>query len=635
MRSKEQFQVAAVADREEVSELYDYLARRILAKSFTKDACESSYGLNVSQVRKASRRQLSPYHYLRTDLTLLLGSSGSKLLNKTWSKFGLSPTESERTRLRPCLVKLFSVAARIAAPRGVGHALKRLVSDFEKAYFPVVVDQDLENHRKTSRRFALLSILQSGQGSHLLHGILDDPEGQEETLTRAKNSYPSGHIDQDPNVARRQFLFEAAYRAKSWSEAYRQARVLKCLAPNSARHKAVNSRLGRVAQGLLGDGCPRGKKKQILTELASLPELATGRRVQFALDALGSRSVGCRPGLVEKTALDLLTASDPWWRVSLNRLYRHLPVPERWTDDLRTLCQSEPTLRGFCRSVLNTLRYSGARAHHSLSTNGLKGACFPLYPNLARARMERVREQVLEWKGLLPPRPDSGTSRYGSPVQLTNDQWKFILEVCATLGLEAPRRAMSRHQAQPARIWHSVLCLSAEFQGCSAAEQRFLLARTLFRSGCGLDDIERRAVGFSTPAKILSRALDYADWMGHHPDMLVEFRDAKAGKDLAQLALEEMYWSTSDPVYQKFSEMCQHGGWCPLFDREADLFAACYSDIVSASQALVKAAFWGNQITQLCHKQGLAPLLSASRECPVLCLRLQTLWMSVADEIQR
>jgi hypothetical protein len=305
MRSKEQFQGAAVADREEVSELYDYLARRLLAKSFSKSVSEHSYGLNAEHVRQASTRQLSPYHYLRTDLTLLLGASGSKLLNKTWSKYRLSPTESDRVRLRPCLMKLFSVAARIAATRGVGHALKRLVSDFEKAYFPVVVDQDMSNHRRTSRRFALLSVLQSGQGSHLLHGILEDPEGQEQTLSRAKNSYPSGHIEQDPNVARRQFLFEASYRAKSWSEAYRQARILKCLAPTSARHKAVNRRLGRVAQGLLENGCPKSKKKQILSDLASLPELAIQRRIGFALDSLGSRSLGCRPGQVEGTALEL------------------------------------------------------------------------------------------------------------------------------------------------------------------------------------------------------------------------------------------------------------------------------------------------------------------------------------------
>jgi hypothetical protein len=634
MRCKEQFHGAAVADREEVSHLSDYLAGRILARKFSKGVSEGSYGLNVNQVCQSSSHQLSPYHYLRTDLTLLLGASGTKLLNKTWGKYRLAPTERDRSRLRPCLMKLFSVAARIAAPKGVGRALKRLVADFEKAYFPVV-DQELNNHRKTSQRFALLSVLQSGQGSHLLHGILGDPDGQEQTLTRAKNSFPSGHIEQDPAVSRRQFLFETAYRSKSWSEAYRQARVLKCLMPNSARHRTVNRRMGRVFQGILGSGCPRAKKKQLLTDLASLSELATQRRVRCALDALGSRTSGCRPGQVERTTLELLSPGDPWWRVSLNRLYRHEPVPERWTDDLRTLYQSEPTLRGFCRATLNILRYSGARAHYNLARNGLKQTCFPLNKNLSRARLERVRKAVLEWKGLLPPKIVSETSKYGSPVQLTSDQWKFISEVCGTLGTEAPLRAMSRYQTQPARIWHSVLCLSPEFQNCSTAEQRFLLARTLFRSASGLDDLERRSLALSTPAKILVRALDYAEWAGHRPDVLEEFRDNNPGKDLVQVALEEMYWSTGDSVYRRFCEMCRHGGWCPLFDREADLFAACFADIVSASQALVKVALWNKHITQVCHKQGLAPLLSAGRECPVLCMRLQTLWMTVADEVQR
>ena len=410
---------------------------------------------------------------------------------------------------------------------------------------------------------------------------------------------------------------------------------MKCLAPKSNRHKAVNRRLGRVAQGVLGNGCPGVKKKQLLSDLACLSELALHRRIEFCLDALGSRHVGCRPGQLERTALELIATKNPWWKVSLNRLYRHLPVPERWTDDLRTLCQSEPSLRGFCRVVLNTLRYSGQRAHYNLSRNGLGQTCFPLVPNLSKARMNKVRRWVLWWKSLLPSRPDPETVTYGAPLKLTSEDWSFIFEICAILEMEAPNRAMSRNQAQPARVWHSVLCLSPEFGNCSPAEQRFLLARTLFRSACGLDDLERQAVRFSTPEKILHRALDYAEWSGHRAEMLEEFRQTKPGQELAQTALEETFWSTGDPVYQKFALMCQHGGWCPLFDREGDLFAACFSDLVSASQALVKVCFWGQHISQVCHNQGLAPLLSASRECPVLCLRLQTLWMSVADEVQR
>ena len=637
MRNKEHFCTAAVACDDEVQHLSDYFTKRLLQKSFTKGLSEENYGLRVRETPLSDGHQICAYHYLQTDLTLLLGASGSKLLNNTWSKHNLSTTERDPAKLRPCLIRLFSVAARIAATKGVGHALKRLVSDFEKCYFPVV-EHEINLHRRNSRRFALLSVLQCGQGGHLLHGILDDPEGLRETCTREKNSYPSRHVEQDPAVARRQFLFESAYRAKSWSEAYRQARLLKTMAPGGARHQSVNRRLGRVFEGILLTGCPRSKKKQILTDLAGFPGLAVRRKTNFALEALGSRTDGCRPGDIESEALSLLSPQDPWWRVSLNRLYRHKPVPERWMEDLRTLCQSETTLRGFCRAVLNIIRYSESRAHLNLARNGLGERCFELDCNLTRARLERVREEVREWQTLLPPPPESQSKSYGAAIKLSEGTWKFLARVCGTLGIEAPLRAMSKYQSRPVK-WvklggHSVLQFSPDFFLCGEPEQQFILAQTLFREAAGLNLLERRAAALDTPERILERALDYAEWTGHERHFLDEFRGKSPSRDIVQIALEETYWATGDRVYQKLAVICHQGGWCPLFDREADLFAASYSDLVSASQGLVKMAFWGKQISRVCTNEGLTPLLTAGRECPVLCLRLQNLWMTVADQIQ-
>ncbi|MFA7479782.1 MAG: hypothetical protein WC314_04700 [Vulcanimicrobiota bacterium] len=531
--------------------------------------------LPAAAAAKPREVQLCPFHALRTDLALLLGASGTQLLENTWETFQLSPSEKDPKRLRPCLMKLFSVAARIAATKGVGHALKRLVTDFEKAYFPVV---------------------DAG----------------------AKVYLPA--LEQDPTLARRQFLFEAAYRAKSWSDAYRQARILKAQAPASAPHRTVNRRLGRVFDGLMIDGCSRNKKKQILTDLASFEELAQESRINFALDALASRATGCFPGEPEKLALELIPPSDPWWRVSLNGLYRHLAVPNRWADDLQNLTQAEETLRGFCTVVLNILSCSGARAQTNLVRNGLKERCFQVDANQARARLARVREAVREWQTILPPIVPKGCGdKPKDAFELTPEQSKFLEQVCHILEIEPTYS----------------LTMSPDFFQCSEPEQRFLLARAVFRKAGGLDLLAQRASALATPQKILARAIEYAEWSGHEQALLDEFRDTDLTPDLVCILLQEVFWLTDDPIYHRLAVICHQGGWCPLFDREADLFAAGFADLVSASHGLVKATFQGEPITRACAREGLNSLLAISDDCPDLCLRLQTLWLSVADDLQR
>lgn len=638
MISKEYFEAAVVAHRNEIDQLNCYVAERALSKSFRKAANRSLYGLPAEPARENPKWKVLPYHYLRTDLALLLGPSGSKLLNRTWAKYHLSPNEDNPGRLRPALMKLFSVAARIAAPKGVGHALKRIVGDFERSYFSVVEDPTICQHRKTSRRFALLSVLQSGQGSHLLHGILDSCESDNTNADRPDASSPSRLIERDPNVARRQFLFEAAFRAKSWSEAYRQARLLKKESSQACKESVTGKKMMQIFDGLHAIPYSPAKKKQMLTDLAESSEHSRALKLGYALEALAYPTLGCRPGDLERIVCQTVPAHDPWWKASLNRLYRHQAVPERWMEDFRALCRSEPSLRNFGRVLLNTLKYSSPRAQSSLERHQMTNSC--LVGNRLKARMQlnKAKEGVMAWLELLPPM-SSSIANLGAKVELRCEQWRFVAEVCSMLDIEAPVSARTCYQPQPITMnYHQgqrVLSLHPDFLSCCEQEQRFMMARALFRGAAGLDHLERRASSLSSPMHILDRVLSYAEWSGHSKKNLEELLGNESGADALQVALEEMYWETEDNNYQRFALLLQHGGWCPLFDRESDLFAASFVNIVDATHALSKVGLWGKQLSRICSREGLSHLLKLGPQHPVLCLRLQTLWMAAADNIQR
>jgi len=162
-----------------------------------------------------------------------------------------------------------------------------------------------------------------------------------------------------------------------------------------------------------------------------------------------------------------------------------------------------------------------------------------------------------------------------------------------------------------------------------------LLARALFRHAAGLDDLERRASTFTQPQGALQRGLEYAEWCGYDYSPLDQIHSSNIDSNEAIVALEEMYWQTRDSHFQRLAATLSRGCWCPLFDREADLFASSYVDVVSASYALLQAAAPTHRLKQTCTREGLSALLEVADDFPALCLRLQTLWFATIDEQQK
>jgi hypothetical protein len=126
----------------------------------------------------------------------------------------------------------------------------------------------------------------------------------------------------------------------------------------------------------------------------------------------------------------------------------------------------------------------------------------------------------------------------------------------------------------------------------------------------------------------------YAEWQGHLHFALRDAQTASSNFQAVLIGLEEMYWDTGDEHYRRFAHLCHYQAWCPLFDREADLFAATFADIVRVSYAITTGELWGKDLLKTCHEQGLSALTKPSVDCTALHLRLQTVWMEAADQTQ-
>lgn len=621
MASKEHFGEAVSADSNEIDRLNDFLFNRpVTERNFKK------IPPRIDLQGKQGKARCSPFHFLRTDISVLLGPSGTKLLSRTWCKYYLKPTDSEPARLRPALVKLFSVAARIAATKGVGQALQRLVADFERLYFPVVVDPEAERERKVARRFALLSVLQEGQGSHLLHRVLGGPEKP------GDDTFPSRHVQAQPDQARRLFLFEAAYRARSWSDAYRHGRLSKSHRPT------VQQKLREIRTELFQDrSAPVSKKKQILIDFADSSEVGEEQRLEYARRACSYPAKVCRPGQLEETLCSLTSPGDPWWRTSLTSLYRHRPVPHRWMSDLRKLWQNEPSLRPTCKVLFNLIRYSRPRAQATLDKYGLDRPGRQLDRQQVRALVTKVKKATSRWLEIAPPCPEHA-NQAGAVVKLSSELWAFVTEVCCKLESEAPVYCRANFQRAPALVMgrgaRRFFSFSPEFLTASKPEQKVLLARALFRETTGLEQLQLRAADLYHPNQAVERALEYAEWSGHPLQFLEEVSPEELDLERAIVCLEEMYWTTQDQHYQRLAAQVYRQCWCPLFDREADLFACSYADLVTASHALLQADLGACELTSEAQRSGLNSLGSARCVPPSLCLRLQSLWMTRIEELQ-
>lgn len=630
MIGKEQWAQAAKADVAEIDRLTTYLSQRKASRAFRKKPSTDQTVPVLNESAEPTARQAPPFHYLRNDLNILLGPSGAKLLNNTWTKFHLSPAERSPERLRPALVKLFSVAARIAAPRGVGQALKRLVSDFERVYFPIVDSRQEEPRHQKARRFALLTALQDGKGDRLLSSLLGAPDSGSDL-----RPLPSRLNEDDDYLARRRFLFESACRAKSWSEAYRQARLLS---PRSELTSSfsIRTKYSHLCHTLSRDhSCP-AKKKQLLVDLAALTTDNPSLQLDYALRAVTAPIQDCRPGDIERLVCRILPSADPRWRLALARLYRHSPESGRWMSDFRTLWQAEPSLQPRLKVLLNLLRLPKVRVEASLNRRGTDGRlCRDLTPATVKARLAKVREQVKLWQEIVPPY--TGTkSGSGAAVYIDQSWWSFIAEVCAKLDIEPPVHVRTDLHPQPVvsglRNGQRYLSLSPEFFRLEDTERKFLLARGLFRGAAGLDALESRLRSLHSPQELRERAAAYAEWMGHSHQLLDDSIHDEVEFSTLLVGLEELFWNTLDETYRRLAAIAHKGCWCPLFESEADHFAAGFVDIVSASHALARTVDLVYRATKPSPAlDGLSALFNSESPDRVLSLRLQRLWVSYLD----
>lgn len=623
MLGKKHWESAVVADTSEIDRLSNYLSQKKTSRCFAK---KPQPDLVVAPISGETRSQTPPFHYLKQDLNVLLGPSGTKLLTNTWSKFHLSPAERSPQRLRGALVKLFAVASRVAAPRGVGQALKRLVADFERLYFPIVENPQSENTHHKARRFALLTVLQNGQGDHLLNHLLG-----EKMPDKKRPSLPSRLIEDDHHVARRKFLFEQAYRAKSWSEAYQQARLLTGSSDPAAR-ALLEGRYLQVCQALGKQHMSPAKKKQLLVDLAQLIKDDRERRLDFALKAVSAPIKNCRPGDIERLVCDLLSPTDPRWQLVWGRLYRHQPQSKQWMSDLRTLWQSEPALQPKLKLLLNLLRLPRVRVEKAMTQRDVSGR-FRLIPSLStfRVRLHKVREQVHRWQELVPP-DEAPSGACGAVVNLSSDIWGFVSLVCSQLDIEAPVYARTNFQVQPvlvgSRQGKKYLSFAPEFFQYEPEEQKFLLARGLFRGAAGLDALEARLGGCSNPEALRNLAVAYCRWTGRHNALLEEDSVEEVSLPVLLVALEELYWESQDEAFVMLAEVAHRQCWCPLFESEADLFASSFVQVVTASHALIRTLADSHGAAKICGSYGMSALFDDRDRRSVLALRLQRLWVN-------
>jgi hypothetical protein len=266
---------AAVARSEEIHQLSTFLSPYQQPRAFRKELPRALLQMALAvddEVEEPERRP--PFHHLRDELALLLGVSGSNLVVKTWEQHGLELHETSADRLRPALLKLFSTAARIAAPRGSSLGLKAVVRAFESDYFPISpAGKAMPTAQDRDQRFTLLALIQNGQGLSLLpapklaNGVSANGAPHEGT-SHLGSAPPSPLAEPDFSArdeaerlrVRREFLFESCCRAKSWTEAYRHSRLLSLGEPQTRLSASVQRRLPEVYRMNLGAKTPPAKK---------------------------------------------------------------------------------------------------------------------------------------------------------------------------------------------------------------------------------------------------------------------------------------------------------------------------------------------------------------------------------------
>lgn len=644
---------AATASSDEIDQLSEFLTPYLNRRPFCKGVSDFQHAVFPKAVPRASRRGLRraerpPYHYLKAELSERLGEQEATLVRRVWQRHQLGQFESQPARLRPALRKLFATAARLAAPKDAGGAVKAILQNFERQYFKVNDPGFRGEPRPSEQRLGLLALIRTGDAGRLLESVLCS-KGVYSAQPNKPNPSPSNRIDDDLVRLRREFLLEAAHRAGDWGKAYRQGRLLKLSNPRLAPSNK-SSRQFREAcrQLLLRGGEPPSKQKQLLVDIASTSTTSHATRVEFALRASASTTKTCRPGELELILCQLLAPSDPRWQINLRRLYRHRPMAFSWLSSLRKLWHHEPGLRAHCRVLFSLLKHSRHRAEAALVTNGLAGHPPKIQAGQLLARLNRACEAVQDWSAVV------GQSDFrespvetGYPVQLPADLRDHILKVSRKLGETPPVVARVVPQFQHVEVtgaWEKKeLLISPCLFSVPHGEAKFIVARALFRHVCGLDRIQRRTEGLGELAALSERAAAHCEWMGHDREPwniqgsqnLVYSRPSDLKREETQVALEELYWQTGDDAYLRFSKILNNRCWCPQGEFEADLFASSFCDSVSASYGVLATTPNCQLLYRQSQRSGLTTAIAEVARRPVLALRLQNLWMSGHEELQK
>jgi hypothetical protein len=634
---------AAVAQADEIHKLSRFLSPYLQPRSFCKELPESlpkpqgteQPSANSTDLPAARDAWRAPFHHLRDEFGLLLGIAGCNLVLKTWERHHLAAHDREPEKLRPALLKLFSTAARIAAPRGSSQALKAIVRGFEVNYFPVTPASVGTTGAAQNHRFSLLALIQTGQGAKLLTTTVL------KTSAGALNRNPSATSeDKESQRLRREFLFESSCRAKSWTEAYRQSRLLSYGTPRPKMSSSMERRLIEVYRQNLGSKMPGSKKKQLLADIARLPAEYDEQPQEFALRAVSSVAVSCRPGEDDALLCQMLPASDPRWRISLRHLYRHRPMADTWMTNLRKFWQQEPSLRPLTRLLFSLMRFSRRRAEAAYASLPPIHSSEPLEACQLRARLLRAREEVGAWNQLLPEEPGAeDMDPGGTVIKVRRTLWDHIVKVSHELGLSAPQRVrvVPRFDNTGVRVSHgeTELVVSPIMLSTREGEARFLVARALYRHAVGLDGLEKRGQTLSCLGAIAERAAAHTEWSCYSREALTSLQLQGVEVEELQVALEELYWQTNDPVYSRLCEVMANRCWCPRAELAADSYAHRFCDMIDATYAVIGTGLDCLPHYRACETSGVGFLIPKLKDYPGLAIRLQSLWMSGFEEVQK
>ncbi len=587
-----------------------------------------------------------PFHHLKIELSLLLGSCGAKMVVKAWERASHQVDEKSAEALRPTLLRLFATAARVAAPRGLGRPLKTLIGNFERDYFPVNEEKRSAEPIEHQQRFQLLATIQVGEGAKLLTTVLTE-KTHDLKVVRRLPSRPSEGISEEQVRCHREFLFENAYRARNWAEAYRQGRLLS-LAESSVANSTFRSRYREIIQRLLADPNESlSKKKQLNVDLQNLSFDLHGNpstRATIANAVLSPIHETCRPGEREELLVRALPISDARWSLSFRQHFRQRPSSEVWIAQLGKLWQAESETRPLCRLIFSLVRFSRRRTEETLRSHAWLTRRPPMEPLLQRSRLLRAAEEVERWNSLLTD--DLHTPKTVTPgarVQLSPDLWQHLVRCASSLGHVTPREVRLAPLSEHARLEELpqglTLLVNPTLLSLSRDEIKFILARTLFRFFSGLESLEARWRGLHQPATLLKVAQKFVRNREHHTlsdgKRLLERCAQTVTREELMVNLEDLFWSTKESAYKDFAHIAHQGCWYLKGETEAIRFGQHFCDLVTASYGLVGSALACQPLYRSSEAMGLGSLHTAFKDDPWLVLALQNLWMNEIDDQQK